>query len=211
MVQPSVGGARSSSTLSGVSAWKRNAMLCLLGALSSTASADQALPQELSSAASATVATTAHASPVLLTIVGASGNAEAAEVYHLTEEQVMALPATRMQTSVKGSYGSQVFYGPLLHEALASLNLQGDTVRLIAFDGTYLADVPRQDLTDYNVLLAHTMNGMRLSRRLFGPLWAVYPKDQYARSYEDEMQFHIRSVWHLETVIIYQQQPNSVL
>lgn len=208
MVQPSVDGARSSSTLSGVRAWKRSTLLCLLGVLSSTACADQDLPQDL---VLATSTTDSQASPVLLTIVGASGNAEAAEVHHLTEEQVMALPATRMQTSVKGSYGSHVFYGPLLNDALASLNLQGDTVRLIAFDGNYVVDVPRQDLTDYNVLLAHTMNGMRLSRRLFGPLWAVYPKDQYARSYEDEMQFHMRSVWHLETVIIYQQQPDTAL
>jgi len=43
----------------------------------------------------------------------------------------------------------------------------------------YSVEIPVSDFLDYDVILAITMDGERLTLRDKGPLWIVYPRDDH--------------------------------
>ena len=43
----------------------------------------------------------------------------------------------------------------------------------------YVASIPLRELYDYPVLLAFKMDGRDLELRDKGPIWIVYPRDQF--------------------------------
>lgn len=45
---------------------------------------------------------------------------------------------------------------------------------------TEWSTIPWSDMDRYGIILAHSQNGDRLSKRKFGPLFLMYPRDQYA-------------------------------
>jgi hypothetical protein len=59
----------------------------------------------------------------------------------------------------------------------------------------YRIEIPMDDLISYPVLFALSMNGQRLTARDKGPVWIVYPRDQYAELHGEKARS--RSVWQL--------------
>jgi len=49
---------------------------------------------------------------------------------------------------------------------------------LMALDN-YSRDIDWKELDKYGVILAHSRNGTRLTRRDQGPLWSMYPRDDH--------------------------------
>ena len=58
-----------------------------------------------------------------------------------------------------------------------------------------------QDFTDYPVVLAMSMDGTPLTLRTKGPLWIVYPRDQYTELQSPEM--NSRWIWQLRALEIH--------
>jgi hypothetical protein len=100
------------------------------------------------------------------------------QVAELTEAQLMALPTSTITTSTEWTPVSR-FEGPLLSDVLKLAAVQGRVLRVFALDD-YAISIPWSDLPQYGVILAHTRDGERMTRRRFGPLFVIYPRDKFA-------------------------------
>ena len=96
----------------------------------------------------------------------------------LSEAQLLALPNHTITTATEWTPRSR-FDGPLLSDVLALARVRGKSIRLFALDD-YSITIPWSDMDRYGIILAHSQNGERLSKRKFGPLFLMYPRDQYA-------------------------------
>ncbi|MDR6860951.1 molybdopterin-dependent oxidoreductase [Variovorax guangxiensis] len=96
----------------------------------------------------------------------------------LTEAQLLALPTSIITTSTEWTPVSR-FEGPLLSDVLKLAAVQGRALRVFAMDD-YSISIPWSDLAQYGVILAHTRDGERMTRRRFGPLFVIYPRDKFA-------------------------------
>jgi hypothetical protein len=95
----------------------------------------------------------------------------------LSEAQIMAMPPTAITTSTEWTPTSR-FEGPPLSAVLALAGVRGKSIRLFALDD-YSITIPWTDMERYGIILAHSQNGERLSKRKFGPLFLIYPRDQF--------------------------------
>ncbi|MDM0108462.1 molybdopterin-dependent oxidoreductase [Variovorax sp. J22R24] len=96
----------------------------------------------------------------------------------ISEAQLLSLPVHAITTATDWTPRSR-FDGPLLSDVLALAKVRGKSVRLFALDN-YSITIPWSDMDRYGIILAHSQNGERLSKRKFGPLFLMYPRDQYA-------------------------------
>jgi hypothetical protein len=99
----------------------------------------------------------------------------------LDRAQLEQLPLSRVTTGTEWTNGSSIFEGPLARDVLAMLqpddNSSGIVTATAAND--YSVKIPASDFLDYDVILAMTMDGERLTLRDKGPLWIVYPRDDH--------------------------------
>ena len=63
----------------------------------------------------------------------------------------------------------------------------------------YSAPIPWEDLVRYGVILAHTKDGQRLRARRWGPLWAIYPRDQYPAALRGPIA-ESRFIWQVDRI-----------
>lgn len=114
-----------------------------------------------------------------LTIGGSAAATRASQApVQLSEAQLMALPISTITTSTEWTPLSR-FDGPLLSDVLKLAPVQGKMLHIFALDD-YSISIPWSDMAQYGVILAHTQDGQRMSRRRFGPLFVIYPRDKFA-------------------------------
>ena len=106
---------------------------------------------------------------------------------------------SRLQTSTPWTQGRPVFEGVLLRDLLEEVGANGDTVVAIALND-YRVEIPMSDLRNYPVLLASRMDGQRLRVRDKGPLWIIYPQDEYSELRTKQIQS--RWVWQIKELHI---------
>jgi len=131
---------------------------------------------------------------VILQVRGALTQHNVGDEAHFDFDLLTALPARQVVTSTSVTDGEQVFEGVLVRDLLDWVGAQGNVVEASALND-YVIEIPADDFREYDVILAHTMNGERLSARDKGPLWIVYPRDEV-----DELQdirYDYRWVWQL--------------
>lgn len=131
---------------------------------------------------------------VILTVGGEIGMTNADDEARLDAAMLEALPRERLTTHTSVTDGPQRFEGFLARDLLEALQAEGETVTALALND-YLAEIPITDFERYDVLLADTMNGERLTRRDKGPLWIVYPRDDHAEL--QDIRYDYRWVWQL--------------
>ena len=102
----------------------------------------------------------------------------AGELTALTEAQILALPTRVIVTETDWTPVSR-FEGPLLRDVLKLRHGASGDLTVLALN-QYAVTIPMSDLDKYSPILAHTRDGARLKRSDFGPLFIVYPRDQYA-------------------------------
>lgn len=89
------------------------------------------------------------------------------------------------------------FTGPLLRDVLAAVKVKGLVIHAVALDD-YQASIPFSDATQFDVILAHTMDGQALTPKNKGPLFVVYPYDSKPELHA--VRFYERSVWQLKAL-----------
>jgi hypothetical protein len=104
-------------------------------------------------------------------------NNPAHTAYHFTEAQLLKLPVHAIATSTTWTPRS-TFTGPLLSDVLKAVGAYGSEIEIHTIDD-YTCIVPVADADRYGVVLAYAMNGQRLKVSNFGPLFLIYPRDQY--------------------------------
>jgi hypothetical protein len=116
--------------------------------------------------------------PVILTVSGNIEGVGSSPVVRLDRAMLEALGTTTLKTTTVWTSGEVVFEGVLVRDVLQALGAQGREVVATALND-YVATLPLQELYQYPVMLAFKMNGAYLQIKDKGPLWLVYPRDQF--------------------------------
>ena len=116
--------------------------------------------------------------PVILTVSGNIERVGSSPVVRLDRAMLEALGTTTLKTTTVWTSGEVVFEGVLVRDVLQALGAQGREVVATALND-YVATLPLQELYQYPVMLAFKMNGEYLQIKDKGPLWLVYPRDQF--------------------------------
>jgi len=118
---------------------------------------------------------------ILLTVGGRIGKVtdEATRTYRFTEEEFLALPQSSITTRTTWTPRS-TFEGPKLVDVMRAVDgVAGSRLKFTTIDD-YSATIPWDDLVRYGVILAHSQDGKRLDKKRWGPLWSIYPRDQFS-------------------------------
>ncbi|MFO1055363.1 MAG: molybdopterin-dependent oxidoreductase [Dongiaceae bacterium] len=137
--------------------------------------------------------------PVILTVSGAIDRTNAPGRAEFDRAMLEALGVSQLTTSTDWTDGKPVFAGVLASKLLTAVGAHGSTAVATALND-YQITIPLDDLTRYPVLLALTMNGTQLTARDKGPVWVVYPRDDYAELRSP--QINDRWIWQLRSLEI---------
>jgi len=136
---------------------------------------------------------------VILTIAGKVGAKNTATAAQFDLVMLEKLPQRNFSTMTPWDSKPVKFTGPLLRDVLALVKAQGRTLKALALND-YQTSIPFDDATQYDVILAHRMNGEPIPVKTKGPLFIVYPYDS-----KKELQstvFYERSAWQLKSLTV---------
>lgn len=104
---------------------------------------------------------------------------------------------TRSMIRTKTPWINQVanFEGVLMRDLLAAAKIDGKAIRARALND-YMVEIPIEDLTKYDVILATRLNGRPMSVREKGPYWIMYPFDAHAELRTDR--YYERAIWQVK-------------
>ncbi len=131
---------------------------------------------------------------VLLRVSGEIDRTNVDDQAHFDHAMLDHLPRQTLHTSTVVTDGINRFEGFLMSDLLEWVGAEGDTAAALALND-YLIEIPMQDFSDYDVLVADTMDGQRLTARDKGPLWIVYPRDEHPEL--QDIRYDYRWVWQL--------------
>jgi hypothetical protein len=114
-------------------------------------------------------------------------------------DMLAALPQRQLVTHTPWHQGAQTFTGPLLRDVLAQAGAAGKLLIAVALND-YRCEIPSEDTTRYDVVLARLHNGEPMRVRDKGPLFIVYPFDSDARLRSDR--YYARAAWQLRSLIV---------
>lgn len=117
----------------------------------------------------------------------------------LSDTEIRAAAAGRIETETSWMDGVQVFEGALAADLLAKAGVVGGTLTLSALDG-YSVEMPYAALTAYPALLAYRLNGEALDPEGFGPYWLVFDYDEIPEA--DRERYAGYSVWALSRIAV---------
>lgn len=136
---------------------------------------------------------------VVLTLSGKVGEKNSANGAEFDMAMLEALPQKTFTTKTSWDRQSMKFSGPLLRDVLAAAKAKGTTLKAIAVND-YTTSIPASDADQFDMVLAHRMNGQPIPPRTKGPLFIVYPYDSKpelkTQIYQD------RSVWQLTKIVV---------
>lgn len=123
----------------------------------------------------------------------------------LTEADLLALPQHQFTTHHSWSEQAETFSGPLLEDILKLACTHTAHISLSALND-YAIDLDFARAKSLKPIVAHTVNGKRLSIREKGPLWVMVPADdlKITPSDLDEM-----LIWQLSKIIIIKTDETS--
>lgn len=132
---------------------------------------------------------------VILEVAGALKNTNASDRARFDLKMLESIGVSKVTTSTPWTDGKPVFEGVLIRDLLKRVGASGDTVTPVAIND-YKIDIPRAELEKYPVLLAFKMNGEPLKVREKGPLWIIYPRDEFPEL--DTKPIQSRWVWQVK-------------
>jgi len=106
------------------------------------------------------------------------------------------LPQTQINTTTRWTDGQQSFVGVKVTDLLNLIGAKGQHIDATALDGYTAPSLDVKQMQKYNVILAYKRNGNTMRVRDKGPLWMMYPVDDYPHLKSDiETQYKL--IWHL--------------
>ncbi|MFC6486451.1 molybdopterin-dependent oxidoreductase [Nitratireductor sp. GCM10026969] len=131
---------------------------------------------------------------ILLEIEGRIEHTNRREKAVFDRAMLETLPPATLETTTVVTDGVQRFDGFYMRDLLELVGADGETVTASALND-YVIDIPAEDFTRFDVVVATHMNGERLETRDKGPLWIVYPRDDHAEL--EDLRYDYRWVWQL--------------
>ena len=153
----------------------------------------------LAAASFAAVAPGAASEPAtILTVLGKIRRSNTnGKAFRFTEVELMALPKASITTSTVWT-PRRCFEGPRLRDVLGHVGADGATLRVTALSD-YSVAIPTSDATRYGIILAHSQDGRRMERNHFGPLWVIYPRDQFPDELDGPMA-QAKFIWQVRSI-----------
>lgn len=149
-------------------------------------------------AAASVGASDAPAGPVILTVTGELGDRTRLE-FDLA--MLQAMPVSTIQTSTPWTDGVQTFSGVALADFLDAIGVASGSLHCLALN-QYSVEIPVEDATMYQPIIAYLREGQPMTRRNKGPLWVVYPFDSSVSVRHEHI--NSRSIWHLTEIEVRQ-------
>lgn len=134
---------------------------------------------------------------VLLKVAGNIEASNSGDELHLDREQLMAIDPRIVETSTPWTDGVNRFEGPLFRSVLEMAGARGDRIRVRALND-YTVEIPFSELQQYDVILALQQDGVPLEVRELGPVFVLYPFDEYPELFNQSVRH--RSAWHVISV-----------
>jgi hypothetical protein len=135
--------------------------------------------------------------PVVLVISGRVGLPNAGSHAEFDMGMLEQLPQRSFVTRTPWFAGPHKFTGPLLRDVLAACAAQGSNLRAVALND-YRVDLPFDDATRYDVLLARLLDDKPMAVRDKGPLFIIYPFDSSVELRTTV--YYSRSAWQLKSL-----------
>lgn len=145
------------------------------------------------------LATEAPVGAAVLTIAGKISKTNADEQFVFDREMLEKLPQHSFRTRTPWYTEEREFTGPLLRDVLAAVGAEGEVMHALALNDYKMA-IPVSDAHDYDVIVAHLMDGKPMPVRDKGPLFIIYPFDDKREL--RSLTYYSRSVWQLKTLEI---------
>ena len=105
-----------------------------------------------------------------------------------------------LRTTTTWTDGVVTFEGVPFSVLLDTVNAQGTKVSAIAVND-YAIELDTAELRRYPVLLAMRMNGQEMRIRDKGPIWVVYPRDDFPELASEDNNF--KWIWQLKELKIH--------
>jgi len=135
---------------------------------------------------------------VLLTVSGAIKQMNAPGRAEFDRDMLEVLGRKSLKATFVLSGKTQLFEGVSLRAVIDRVGGKGTSIRASALND-YAVDIPWDDLR-YDPLIAMSADGQLLQIRDKGPLWIVYPRDDYSALRNDS--HDDRWVWQLNRLQI---------
>jgi hypothetical protein len=136
---------------------------------------------------------------VVLSVTGRVARTNAVGRADFDMDMLAALPQRQVVTHTPWHQAEQTFAGPLLRDVLAEAGSHGNTLVAVALND-YRCEIPVEDTTQFDVILARLHNGEPMRVRDKGPLFVVYPFDSDPRLRSER--YYARSAWQLRSLIV---------
>lgn len=138
--------------------------------------------------------------PVILVLSGSITNTNAPGGRSEFDRAMLeALGTDSLTTTTNWTDGPQVFDGVRVSKVLTAVGAHG-TVALGTALNDYAVEIPVSDFLDYPVLLALRANGVELTSRDKGPIWIVYPRDDFSALRDPRND--LKWIWQLRSIEI---------
>jgi hypothetical protein len=134
---------------------------------------------------------------VILTLAGDIEVTNQNDVAAFDAAMLKDLGEATVETSTAWTEGVKNFRGVAMDRLMERVGASGSTAVVIALND-YKVEIPTSDFRSYPVVLAYEMDGERLRIRDKGPLWVVYPQDQYPALQNKETQ--AKWVWQVKRI-----------
>ncbi len=115
---------------------------------------------------------------VLLTISGAIDNTNVDDKAKFDRAMLLKLGIHTVRTTTSWTDGVCEFEGVLASDIMDAVGAHGTIVTATALND-YVVDIPITDFKKYGVLFALKMDGKELTTRDKGPIWPIYPRDDF--------------------------------
>ena len=136
---------------------------------------------------------------VILVVSGNIENTNNGDVAEFDLDMLHAMGVQPLSTTTSWTDGTMEFSGVLLRDVMAAVGAKGKTVEAVALND-YTFEIAIEDFSRYPVILATKLNGKILRVRDKGPLWIVYPLDDFTEA--ERVQIERRMVWQLRQLIV---------
>ncbi|HXV24955.1 MAG TPA: molybdopterin-dependent oxidoreductase [Alphaproteobacteria bacterium] len=136
---------------------------------------------------------------IILTVTGniEHKNSEAGAIFD--RAMLEALGTQKLRTSSDWTDGTVEFEGVPARAVMAAVGARGTTLIASALND-YQVEIPISDFENYPVLFALKMDGHELTVRDRGPIWIVYPRDDFPELRNEKV--NSRWVWQLSGLTV---------
>jgi hypothetical protein len=135
--------------------------------------------------------------PVVLTVSGRVRSPNDGANAQFDMAMLERLPQTTFSTRTPWYAQARKFTGPLLRDVLSAAGANGSVLRAIALND-YWVEIPFDDATRLDVIVARLLDDRPMAVRDKGPLFVIYPFDAHPEIRNPV--YFSRSAWQLRTI-----------